>query len=396
MQKLLKILIFINLFFLQSYLLRFDIFSYPSNLQEVFIGLVAGIFLVNIIAKKHFWQTVKNIKNHWIIWSFVVLTGLSIALVPIENNLDFLRHIKFLFFAGVLTFMFLESFNEKERIEGLKIAGYGAIAFGIFSAIYNLAGYNVAADLRLLGPLDAAVYLAYYFAPFFLFFLMRFFEKRDKKDLFAAILLGVMLIFTRSMGAIGGSFLVILLYFFTRSHLKILQSKTVKIALVGIFLIISAAAFYTKILPTIQTQWSSLDERGEIWQTSAHLLKEPRNLLFGVGFGQFEHQYIKNVDQVLGRPPLDYYVIQPHNIFLLFTFHYGILGLALLIFIMTKTALNIYNQPKNIDTKTLASFILIYFFVHGLIDTPFFKNDILILLMIFLESALVKTRNQIA
>ena len=30
-----------------------------------------------------------------------------------------------------------------------------------------------------------------------------------------------------------------------------------------------------------------------------HLLKNPETILFGTGFGQFEHQYIQNVDQVL-------------------------------------------------------------------------------------------------
>ena len=36
-----------------------------------------------------------------------------------------------------------------------------------------------------------------------------------------------------------------------------------------------------------------------------------------------------------------------------------------------------------------ALFIILYFLIHGLIDTPFFKNDLLILLIIFLEMGII-------
>lgn len=381
-----KILLVINLFFLQSYLVRFHIGSYPTNLQEVLIILNLAAFFYAMPFKKIF----TAISKHWVITGFLGLTMLfAIGLSDhIGNNLDFIRHLKFLFFALTLSFIFLETFEkENQKLAALRIMGIGAIFFGIFSVMYNLLGFNVAHDSRLLGPLDAAVYLAYYLVPFFLFFIIQFFENTKRKsNFFYAAILGLLILATQSMGAIGGSLAILFFYFLKRNHL--LKSTISKIFL-GIFSVaIVAIIFYTKILPTIQTNYSSLDERGEIWLTSAELLKDTKTVFFGLGLGQFEHYYIQNVDKVLGHAPLDYYVIQPHNIFLLFIFNYGILGLIFILLCIYKTIQNLINFKQNSDIKTLSSFILLYFFLHGLIDTPFFKNDMLILLVIFLELAL--------
>lgn len=269
--------------------------------------------------------------------------------------------------------------------------GIGAIFFGIFSVIYNLLGYNAAYDLRLLGPLDAAVYLAYYLTPFFLFFAIQFFENTKRKsNLVYALILATLILATQSMGAIGGSMLVMLFYFYKRSSLQFFKNFFSKIFIAILSIIVLSGIFYFKILPTITTEYSSLDERGEIWLASAEMLKNPKTILFGLGFGQFENQYIKNVDKVLGRKPLDYYVIQPHNIFLLFIFHYGILGLMFISFCIYTTIKTLFAFKKKPNLRIIVNLILLYFFIHGMIDTPFFKNDILILFLLFLEISYLK------
>ncbi len=375
MQKLNKWLLFINLFFLQSYLIRFQIGPYPTNLQEILIAL-------NALALLAVWLKEKRLpcfRKHWIIYLFGVLTVSSILTATILNQIDLLRHLKFLFFASALTIIFTETCRTYEqKIEAIQIASLGALTFGIFSLTYNLLGYNIAHDLRLLGPMDAAVYLAYYLTPFFIFEAIQLSEKKDswlRTIIFASLILA-----TKSMGAIGGSFLVIAFYLIKKNHL--LRKTSAKIILATLTITLSTAIFYTKILPTLQTEYSSLDERGEIWATATHLLSEPKNLLFGLGPSQFEAYYIKEVDQVVGRPPLDYNIIQPHNIFFLFIFNYGILGLIALIYLFIAIA----KKPLNIWQP-----ILLYFFIHGLIDTPFYKNDLLAMIFIFLTLALTST-----
>lgn len=409
--KILQILIYLNLLFLQSYLVRFNLGGYPSNLQEVLIGLAAITFLALIIKKKAFISTLKNLSNYKVLSFFVVGTIIFSTLRPIISQADLLHYLKFTFFAILLTFIALETFKtDQERKNLLRVGGYGALAFGIFSLIFNLTGHNVALDQRLLGPLDAAVYLGYYLTPFFIFFAIETIGSQSHRapqrgtnihPIFPAIALGLLMIATRSMGSIAGSFAVIAIYLFTQSNLAILKTRTTKIILAITALIILSVITYTKILPTLKYENSSLDERGEIWQTSAFLLENPSNLLFGLGLGQFQENYANNAKQVLGHEPLDYIVLQPHNIFLLFIFNYGIFGLIALLFFIWKIAGSVRNLATqshhphpSLPAQSLATFIVLYFLLHGLIDTPFFKNDMLILLMLFAETVMLTSRTK--
>ncbi|MBI4232092.1 O-antigen ligase family protein [Candidatus Peregrinibacteria bacterium] len=386
--KLNKILLLINIFLLQSYLIRFDIGPYPSNLQEVLMGLNALAFLGTTNLKK----IIEGFKKHWIISILISLAALSTVIVDIQNGLDFIRHSKFLLFASILSFIFLETFkSEDEKAFGLKIMGLGALCFGLFSVIYNLLGYNISHDQRLLGPLDSAVYLAYYLTPFFLFFLFNFFEQKTRSSLIYSALLGLLIFATRSMGAIGGSLVIISVYLIQTKDL--LRKRNTKILLTFVIVLTFAAIFYTKILPTINTEYSSLDERGQIWATSMELLQNPKNLLSGVGFGQFEFHYIEKVKTVLGHEPLDFKVLQPHNIFLLFIFNFGILGLFFLAYLIgriSSVVLKFDTRRAGSPIKLICAYIMLYFFIHGLIDTPFFKNDILVLIILFSSLGLEK------
>jgi O-antigen ligase len=378
-----KILLFINLFFLQAYLFRFSLWSYPTNLQEILMFLQIVVFVGTTPLK----QTFLALRRHFVLLTFVLLTLISLIFVPIENQLDLIRHGKFLFFALVLSFIFIETFKTtEERHLAMKVMGGGAVVFGLFSLIYNLLGQNVAHDNRLLGPLDSAVYMAFYLTPFFIYFCIRGLENlKDKFSIFCSIVLAILILGTKSMGAVGGILAVMMFYFFKRQQLGIFKYKLTKI-LAGFFVILGLVAiFYMKILPAIQTNYSSLDERGEIWETSVEMLKNPRTLAFGVGFGQFQYQYENLVKSVLVRNPLSYIVLQPHNIFLLFLMQYGVLGLIFIlsiIFVLIKNLLYFNGKPS---FQNICGFMLLYFFVHGMIDTPFFKNDLMIIFILLIS-----------
>ncbi len=373
--------------------MRFSLGSYPSNLQEILIFSATLAFLILTIKNGQFITKIKNLARYKVIGFFIVGAIVFSTLVPIENRSDLLHYLKFTFFAALLTFISLETFKtDQERKNLIRVGGYGALAFGLFSLIFNLTGHNVALDHRLLGPLDAAVYLGYYLTPFFLFFTFETIKLQAKnaslatlaRPLLPAITLGLLILATRSMGSVAGSFIVITIYIFTQSKVEIIKNKTTKIMLSLIAIAIFGTIFQMKILPTLKYTNSSLDERGEIWQTSAQLLQDPKeSILFGLGLGQFQENYATTVKKALGHEPLDYIVLQPHNIFLLFIFNYGIAGLAALLLFTVYLLKNL---------RTPAACICLYFLIHGLIDTPFFKNDMLFLLMLFAEMALLTSR----
>lgn len=381
--KLNKYLLLFNLFFLQSCLIRFKIFTYPTNLQEILILLQAVVYFASIFKTQKLKEFFKDFKKYRILNSFILLTLISILLVPIFDYLTFIRHLKFLFFGGVLAFIFLQTFEGDTRLQGLKVAGYGAVAFGLFSALFNLLGFNITHDYRLLGPLDSAVYLSYFLTPFFILFSIEYLKNRKKSDLIFAIILLLFILLTRSMGSLLASFLVLAIYFWKKYKFSAKQNKKIFWTIISVGIVIFVTIFISKILPTFTTNYSSLDERGEIWTTSFALLKDHGNLFFGLGYGQFQYHYLQSAEEILGRLPLDFYVLQPHNIFLLFIFQFGILGLLLIVLIITKTLKRLDNLGNT------AAFMLLYFLIHGLIDTPIFKNDLLFLFILLAETSLI-------
>jgi hypothetical protein len=374
------VLMLLNLFFLQSYLFRFSIAGIPTNLQEILVGILAVIFIANLILNQNFWSYLKGISRYWPILVIVVLSFFAV-LQGGEDTVFLIRHLRFIFFGSVLALIFFGTFRSSaDKHNGLRWAGIGALAFGIFSLGYNLLGFNVTHDYRLLGPLDAAVYLSFYLTPFFLFFLFHALKGYRKKEYFVyAILLFCLILATRSMGSIGGSMAIILAWVLHQYKPRFIYSAVGKVIITVVVLLTVLLITWTKIIPAVTTSYSSLDERGEIWKVSMELLKQPRNIMFGLGLGQFQNQYESLADSVLGRPPLDYYVLQPHNIFLLFIFNFGLIGVIFLVFFIQKSFSN---------SSRISTWIFWYFVLHGLIDTPFFKNDLFFLFILFLSLSL--------
>jgi O-antigen ligase len=408
--KINKILLFTNLFFLQSYLIRFEIGGIPTNLQDILLALNIISFLVLIFQEKRFAQSLKNIFGNKIILSFTVLTAISavlsqLGIIEILSQTDFIRHLKFAFTALALSSIFLESYKTKEEKEhGLLVLGIGALIFAIYSFYHNMFGFNVAYDNRLRGPLDSAVYLAYYLSPFFLVFSHKTWQMwRDKNRdikkfrLFLAISFGFLafIIATRSMGSLAANLAILGTYLFFQKNII---SKKFKAILVSALVVVAGITFFTKILPSFSTESTSLNERGEIWTTAKEIIitKPLTTLSRGVGLSQFEAHYKNNVEKTIGKAPLDFNILQPHNHILLFLFHYGFLGIALLALIGFKTVKNfwqIIQKPESADTiKTYSTFVISYFLIHGLIDTPWYKNDLLFLFILFSSLLILNTK----
>ncbi|QQR55237.1 O-antigen ligase family protein [Candidatus Peregrinibacteria bacterium] len=381
MKKILPFLLGLNLFFLQSYLLRFSFGFYPSNLQEILI--LAAFFCLVVVKGPR--AVLKGFFGERVLLIFVGLSLLSLLWLPLLDAVNALRFAKFVFFGTLLAVTFLQTYStDEQRWKGLKILSYGALCFGLFSVLYNALGFNVMLDGRLAGPLDSAVYLAIYLIPALLFFAFELVEKPKRLRLWIPFLItGLLILATRSFGAMGGALGVLGLYGLRAAPLPFFKTFWFK-GLVGVLgLIFLIFAFYVKILPTLQTDYSSLDERGQIWQTTAFLLEQPRHFFLGLGLGQFQMHYEQNVAEVLGSEPLDYVVLQPHNVFLLFWVNHGLLGLLFSVFLLGHCLWTLFTAKKSRGVRLFATYVLLYFLIHGLIDTPWFKNDLFFYLLLF-------------
>ena len=118
-----------------------------------------------------------------------------------------------------------------------------------------------------------------------------------------------------------------------------------------------------------------------LWKYSTEYLTEsPKNFIFGPGIRQFFRKIQKPYYDVKQLERLVY----PHNIFLNFwteTGFFGLVGFIGIYYSLLSTSFSLY---KHRDTILGAGLIatLVVIFVHGLVDVPYFKNDLAILFWI--------------
>lgn len=391
--KAVIILTLLNGFFLQSYLIRFKIFAYPSNLQEVMVFVQAFCFFIYAIRKLDIFELFFKISQARFTFSLLFLALFSsVSFLLFEpSTQDFARYFKFVFFTVVYVIIFLQIFeNETKRFYAIRIMGIGAVFFGLFSVLYNFLGFGVTDDFRLTGPLDSANYLASYLSPFLLFFLLSYLEQgKSRNDLILAVLSALLLMGTRSMAALFTVMIVIFCYYALRYDFGVLGRKhwgkltVLLISMLFMFVVL----FQTRVASNALSSSSSFLERIEIWRTARYILSDPLKLTFGLGLGQFQKFYEENVKMALfGKEPLDYKVLQPHNIVLSFWLQFGLLGAALIIYLITRLFLNfLYTDFKKFSYYQAYPFMLFYLVLHGLVDFPIFKNELLLVFGLTIE-----------
>ena len=132
--------------------------------------------------------------------------------------------------------------------------------------------------------------------------------------------------------------------------------------------------------------YSSLHSRLMIWQSALKITTDYP--IFGIGPSNFQQVYLAYASR-FSEPYIEWAVPQPHNIFLAFSTQLGLFGLSDFILILCIIGYLFHNQTarqaKNSSPFQILAFsYFIYFIIHGLIDTPYFKNDLSLIFWIML------------
>jgi len=201
----------------------------------------------------------------------------------------------------------------------------------------------------------------------------------------SVIIILVPLFFTRSYGAflglLGGLF-----YLLWMSVYDKIQPNRKKKYLIAILMILFFGLIlgYSKIDQIENSnERSSFHSRLMIWDASIEMIKE--SPFAGIGPGTFQEKYLSLAEN-RSEPYLEWAVPQPHNIFLAFYLESGLLGLIGFMTIL-------YWFFKNKGEMTILKALMIYFLVHGLIDTTYWKNDLAIMFWIVLGLSVVGLKN---
>lgn len=232
-----------------------------------------------------------------------------------------------------------------------------------------------------------ANYFAMFAAPLFVFAVGFVTVNRERMlATVAAALSGIALLFSLSYGGFlavcaGGLVLIVTL----------LQGKTRRRTLA--YLGAAVAIGFIALIPTRQfkeklnfTTRSSSLVRTEIWRTAIEI--GTQHPFSGVGPNTFEAEYRK-VAPTLYHPPLEWLVAKPHNLYLNAWVETGMLGLIGLVWFMV-SVLRLLFLRKDGDAvgATIVGASLVAVLVHGLVDTPLFKNDLALIAAVMLAYGL--------
>lgn len=391
MPNYLAFLISLTIISLPTYLVRFSIFSIPTNLFEVLA--VATILAIFFYKKRTSLLEFFKQNSAIAIAALLILLGLTIA--TIENNTPTrsLGIIKSWFVVPMLFSFLLATLPQKDFAKTLVLRCLFAsillvAAISITYAFFGMFTYDKRLGAFFLSP----NHLAMFMAPgiFVGIYLMR--KARDSRAILQYSLLALSLTFiitvfflTKSYSAwIAVVFAYPVLMLFSKSGFFRYLSR------VGAFIFIFALLLSTQIgtekflAATHISERSSLASRVMIWESAVKIIGD--NPLWGIGPGIFQEKYLAY--QKYFPPYLEWAVPQPHNLYLAFWLQTGIVGLFGFFLLIISAFRKLGALAKNKKTATLAVLIAVYLtsvLIWGIADTPYWKNDLAFVFWIMLS-----------
>ncbi len=238
---------------------------------------------------------------------------------------------------------------------------------------------------RISGVYNSANALALYVGPVALLSLSIFLRKRQRLQLPFLVLFGILalvIFWTKSRGglvALSGSSLLLFLTFLST---KMKAISRIWLVLPVLFVLLAGLFYYQVYLtynsmPTVLNQTTvpgdTLQIRYFIWLGTISLLKE--HPVFGAGLNGFKILY----GQKYHLPQYDEQFQYPHNLVLTLWSELGILGLFTFLLLIVNCFSLLFRKVLSsseyiLGVGTLA--MLSFWMIHGLVDVPYFKNDL--------------------
>jgi O-antigen ligase len=401
LQSLVKKLVYISPFFFPLYLLRFDVYGIPFTALEGFAYLLFALWLLGLITRCVGFSWDKPLRYYWLA-VFVLFLGATMGVLnaphyinlPSSEVLDAQRVAlgvwkgwivaPMLYFA-VLTQTIKSNLDLKKL---LRLFVYSSALVALSSYGFGLFGDGITYDFRLSGFFESANYLSLYLVPPLLISVCFMFQRigsprlKDYLDLSSLVIMAHALFFTKSYAAIIGVFGALILYIFYLITKSRVRKRSIVAGLIAIIITFGVVVLTQINTPKFQQflDWenrSSTSVRLEIYEIAWGLIDE--NSLIGVGPGLFQANYQTKGPDILGHAPMEWNIPHPHNIFFAFWLNAGLLGLLALLMIIVFADFR-FTYPL------IAFWGLL---IHGIFDTPFWKNDLSMIFWLVLASIVI-------
>lgn len=369
---------------LPSYLWRFSLWGLPSTFLEI---IILSLFIVWLIKDRRYQKInfkFSNSENYLPkVLRILLILWLAAGLLAIKANPTFqaLGLYRAYFIEPIMFFLvFAYSIKTKKDLQLINLSLVGLVAWLFVVGIWQyFSGWGLPAPYdfpnikRLTTVFSYPNALGLLLAPLAVYFLAQF---KNKTYLLAGILASVLVYLAHSEGALAGILAGLIFWL-------ILNKKTRKLSIIA-GIILAAFAFYNfrqqLFAPELNLQATSLEIRSSQWQETYVMLSD--HFFSGAGLAGYQSM----MQDYHESPWLEIY-LYPHNIFLNFWSELGLLGL--LVFLML-AAYIIYLLYKSKNAPLAMMWVALA--VHGLVDVPYFKNDLSVLFFVMLALTLLSSK----
>jgi O-antigen ligase len=357
---------------LPTYLIRYSF----QNIPTTFLELMVLVFVIVTILKNI--RSILDLKNlgyiNWFILAFLIAGIISVFVSPDKHAA--IGQLKAFIIEPILLFyaLRLSIKNNSDLTTPLNLLFLGAITVSVLGILQYytfielpLRFWGSGSEVeRITSVFQYPNALALYLAPLITFFLAAFmFDEKilNRKNLIVGLVVMIFaLILTFSRGAwIAVSATTLILLFLKYPWKKVLVAS---ILLLAVGLTLPATRNRLLLITKDPSSNAHLD------LMNAGFEKIQQSPILGNGLGGFPNT-LANM-HFLGEI-LNY----PHNIFINFWVEMGLLGLISFFGIMYTAVI---RQKNNRNWYTIASLaFLLTMIIHGIVDVPYFKNDLSIL-----------------
>jgi len=391
------------LFFAPLYLLKIYFSCLPLTVLEFLILLLIFVWFIKK-AKNGFNFSVFKESGCWQFWCpvFLILAGTALGTVfsvDLKVSVGIFKSwiLEPLAFGLLVVDIVKTKKQFKKLLLALVLSGVTVAAISLFYLFFGRLTF----DSRLAAFYLSPNHLAMYLAPAFLLVLGFWFEIKKRRQRFLLFVAGCLLLvvvyltfsYAAWLGILAG--LIFLIVYFYRQ--QILSQKSL-FFISGILVLVLALGIWgqlggNKLESLFYSDRSSWQSRLMVWQAAGKILKD--NWLIGIGPGLFQKYYFDY--QKYFPPYLEWAVPQPHSLFLAWWLQAGLLGLAGFVWLIIsffRRASAVMRKQKSSDTivseggqsLVLALMaVIIYCLIHGLFDTPFWKNDLALVFWVIIS-----------
>jgi putative inorganic carbon (HCO3(-)) transporter len=400
-----------SVFALPAYLIDLDFGSISYTMLEVMIWVLFVIHL-NHLWKQYRWKGLKEILSHPDkkflslrlaigLFFFAATTALFVSPVPRSA----FEIWKTYFLQPLLFFIILvQSVRTKKELKSIFHAlGLSVLTVAVFGIFQKFTGWKMnPIYLASDGSVDrvTSVFgfpnaIGLYVGPIIVLFtgllaethglLKKGIEKAKNAFLFWFQFLVVgfgitLLLLAKSEGAIAGVAVALLFLAFSIKSYR-LSTLIVTILLTGILVVFPSQREY--LMDKIFFQGWSEQVRISMWRETIELIKD--HPFLGAGLSGYPIEFVK-----YHRAWYIEIFRYPHNVLLNFWVEIGLLGVLAFICILfeyLRLCLRLIQEKYLMGFTLLA--VMIEILIHGLVDVPYFKNDLSVLFWIFIATAVI-------